>query len=71
MPFKVLRREVEILNVLQTLAELWDMIIKLLFSVSVELAGDCLNNILNGRFVFGTAKAKLVLNTRVREEFIQ
>ena len=41
MPFKVLRREVEILNVLQALAELRDMII---FSVSVELAGDCLNN---------------------------
>ena len=41
MPFKVLRREVEILNVLQALAELTNMII---FSVSVELAGDCLNN---------------------------
>ena len=44
MPFKVLRREVEILKllyVLQALAQLRDMII---FSVSVELAGDCLNN---------------------------
>ena len=41
MPFKVLRREVEILNVRQALAELRDMII---FPVSVELAGDCLNN---------------------------
>ena len=41
MPFKVLRREVEKLNVLQALAELRDMII---FSVSVELAGDRLNN---------------------------
>ena len=41
MPFKVLKREVEILNVLQALTELRDMII---FSVSVELAGDCLNN---------------------------
>ena len=39
MPFKVLGREVEILNVLQALAELRDMII---LSVSVELAGDCL-----------------------------
>ena len=37
MPFKVLKREVEILNVLQALAEVRDMII---FSISVELAGD-------------------------------
>ena len=41
MPFKVLRKEVEILDILQALAEVRDMII---FSVSVELAGDCLNN---------------------------
>ena len=41
MLFKLLRREIEILNVLQALAELRDMII---FSVSVELAGDRLNN---------------------------
>ena len=41
MPFKVLKWKVEVLNVLQALAELRDMII---FSVSVELAGDCLNN---------------------------
>ena len=39
MPFKVLRKEVEILDILQALAvQVRDMII---FSVSVELAGDC------------------------------
>ena len=36
MPLKVLKREVEIVNGLQALAELWDVII---FSISVELVG--------------------------------
>ena len=37
MPFKVLQREVKILNGSQALAELRDMIIS---SISVELVGD-------------------------------
>ena len=37
MPFEVLKREVEVLNGLQAMAELRD---KIIFSVSLELAGD-------------------------------
>jgi hypothetical protein len=37
MPFKVLRREVEILNGPEALVELRDIII---FSISVEVVGD-------------------------------
>ena len=73
-PFKVLRREVEILDGPQALLELSDIII---LSISVELVGDkkkieacgLSRQQLNGRFGLGTADAKFFSN--IREEFIQ
>ena len=62
-PFKVLRKEVEILDGPQALLELSDIII---LSISVELVGDkkkieacgLSRQQLNGRFGLGTADAK-------------
>ena len=63
MPFRVLRRKVEILNGPEALVELRDIII---FSISVGVVGDkkkleawgLSKQQLNGKFGFGTVNAR-------------